>query len=123
MKGLIRSLACEIEMIGEAGTSYPFADIHIYPFYTKLTRFSICSLETVRFETYYRKATNYVVVVALASFIQIIILIRQMEYTNTQTVSTNIFYVYLSTLLPKSSFNPISLILYSNLSTVYLISL
>jgi len=45
---------------------------------------------TLSFDLYYTKAINYVVMVAISSFVQIILLIRQIEYSNTQTGASKV---------------------------------
>lgn len=46
------------------------------------------NVTAVNLEAYYNKAINYTLMVTFVSFLQVLLLIRQMEYTNTQSVST-----------------------------------
>eukprot|EP00005_Dracoamoeba_jomungandri_P000752 CAMPEP_0174256468 /NCGR_PEP_ID=MMETSP0439-20130205/5695_1 /TAXON_ID=0 /ORGANISM="Stereomyxa ramosa, Strain Chinc5" /LENGTH=326 /DNA_ID=CAMNT_0015339087 /DNA_START=156 /DNA_END=1133 /DNA_ORIENTATION=+ len=45
---------------------------------------------SIQFATYYRKATNYVIMVTLMSCIQIYVLIKQMESTSTQASAAKV---------------------------------
>jgi len=45
---------------------------------------------TIEFSEYYAKAVNYVVVVSLFSVIEVLALIKQMEYTSTQSGATRV---------------------------------
>lgn len=47
----------------------------------------VAEVSSIQFDTYYRKATNYVIMVTFVTCIQILLLIKQMEATNTQSVS------------------------------------
>jgi hypothetical protein len=46
----------------------------------------VAEVSSIQFDTYYRKATNYVIMVTFVTCIQILLLIKQMEATNTQSV-------------------------------------
>lgn len=43
---------------------------------------------SVNIEVYYNKAVNYTLMVTFVSFLQVLLLIRQMEHSNTQSVSS-----------------------------------
>lgn len=45
----------------------------------------VAEVSSIQFDTYYRKATNYVIMVTFVTCIQILLLIKQMEATNTQS--------------------------------------
>ena len=49
----------------------------------------VAEVSSIQFDTYYRKATNYVIMVTFVTCIQILLLIKQMEATNTQSVLTS----------------------------------
>jgi hypothetical protein len=44
------------------------------------------NVTAVNLEAYYNKAINYTLMVTFISFLQVLLLIRQMEYSNTQSV-------------------------------------
>jgi len=64
VKGIMHSPNCDIVLITEASS--------------------------IQFDTYYRKATNYVIMVTFVTCIQILLLIKQMEATNTQSAVAKI---------------------------------
>lgn len=41
---------------------------------------------SINIEVYYNKAVNYTLMVTFVSFLQVLLLIRQMEHSNTQSV-------------------------------------
>jgi len=51
----------------------------------------VAEVSSIQFDTYYRKATNYVIMVTFVTCIQILLLIKQMEATNTQSVQLSLF--------------------------------
>jgi hypothetical protein len=56
----------------------------------------VAEVSSIQFDTYYRKATNYVIMVTFVTCIQILLLIKQMEATNTQSVRHSPLLVYSS---------------------------
>jgi len=60
---------------------------------------------SIVFSTYYSKAINYVVMVALAAFAEIILTIRQMEYTNTQSGAVKVSLLTIGTQAMMDSYS------------------
>jgi hypothetical protein len=54
------------------------------------------NVTAVNLEAYYNKAINYTLMVTFISFLQVLLLIRQMEYSNTQSVGYLVLLVFLS---------------------------
>eukprot|EP01119_Soliformovum_irregulare_P019949 TRINITY_DN6405_c3_g1_i1.p1 TRINITY_DN6405_c3_g1~~TRINITY_DN6405_c3_g1_i1.p1 ORF type:complete len:561 (-),score=114.99 TRINITY_DN6405_c3_g1_i1:20-1702(-) len=61
---------------------------------------------TIDFSSYITKATNYVVLIIFSSFLEIILLIRQMEYTHTQTGASkvSVFSIGMQTIMDSYLF-------------------
>lgn len=86
---LLPSARSSLDGSSDDGSAKPILDVKGIMHSPNCDTVLVAEVSSIQFDTYYRKATNYVIMVTFVTCIQILLLIKQMEVTNTQSVCSN----------------------------------